>query len=621
MSSEGGGQWRFGQVCLDERLARVTVGATAVDLDRSSYLILHELVHRAGELVDKEALIKVGWPGRVVSDNSLAKAVSRLRHCLGEDGAAIRVVHGYGYKFIAHVMLNSGSDQAPSESTERSDMLPRASSNNRRAWLAGTAAVLLLGLAWVGWQASGQYFGRPKSNPTPSQREASIAVLPFVDLSQNHDQQYLADGLADELLDQLAQSKPLKVASRTSSFAYRQRPADIKVIGRDLGVATVLEGSVRRTGDQLRVTVQLIDTTNGFHLWSQTYDRSVTDLFSVQDDITRAVVTALKVTLLVPIPYQHLSKNAQAYEQYLLGTSLHRGRSADDERRAIAAFEKAIRLDPGFVDAYADLAEVLGGDAFYADTPEQVSAGKQRSLQLVDQAIVLAPNRPDLYVRRADFRYYTAWDFGGGQRDLDIAAKLYRTKNYNQVQNQCRLLMILDRIPEAVAIEERYVAEFPTSEAWTLLGYHYTILGRRDDGRRALERAIAINPNDNHAHWYFGLNDLWAGEPDKALDEFDSSGDGFRFAGMAMAYHDLHETTKSQQALDLLIGKYATSYAYQIATVYAWRGEKENAFAWLDRALARRDASLVYLKFDPLMKALRSDQRYHDWLKRMRLEG
>ena len=620
MSSDGG-QWRFGQVSLDERLARVTVGGIAIDLDRSSYLILHELVLRAGELVDKEALIKIGWPGRVVSDNSLAKAVSRLRQHLGEDGAAIRVVHGYGYKFIANVTQGSLSGQTPSDNTERSNLLPRASSMQRRAWLAGIAATLLLALAWGGWQASRQYGGRSNSNPASLQREASIAVLPFVDLSQNHDQQYLADGLADELLDQLAQAKSLKVASRTSSFLYRQHTDDIKVIGRALGVATVLEGSIRRSGDQLRVTVQLIDTNDGFHLWSQTYDRNLTELFSVQDDITRAVVTALKVTLLVPKPYQHLSKNAQAYDQYLLGASLRRGRTADNERRAIAAFENAIRLDSGFADAYADLADVLGGDALYADTPEQISAGKQRSLVLMDQAIALAPDRPDLYVRRADFRYYTAWDFAGGQRDLDIAAKLYRTTNYNQMQHQCRLLMILDRIPEAVAIEERYVAEFPTSDVWNLLGYHYTILGRRDDARRALDRAIAINPIDDHAHWYFGLNYLWAGEPAKALDEFDRSGDGFRFAGMAMAYHDLHDATKSQQALDLLIGKYATSYAYQIATVYAWRGDKEEAFEWLDRALARRDASLVYLKFDPLMKALHGDRRYDAWLKRMRLES
>jgi TolB-like protein len=442
-----------------------------------------------------------------------------------------------------------------------------------------------------------------------------------MDLSETHDQQYLADGLADELLDQLAQTKSLKVASRTSSFVYRQHPEDIKVVGRDLGVATVLEGSLRRSGNRLRVTVQLIDATNGYHVWSQTYDRNLTELFAVQDDITRAVVTALKVTLLVPTPYQHLSKNAQAYEQYLLGTSIRHGHSADDERRAIAAFENAIRLDPGFADAYADLADALGGDALYADTPEQISAGKQRALQLMDQAIALAPNRPDLYVRRADYRYYTAWDFAGGQRDLDTAAKLYRTSNYNQMQNQCRLLMILDRIPEAVAVEERYVAEFPTSEAWSLLGYHYSILGRHEDAQRALEREIAINPIDNHAHWYFGLHYLWTGEPAKALDEFDRSGDGFRFAGTAMAYHDLHDETKSQQALELLVDKYGTSYAYQIATVYAWQGEKDKAFEWLDRALARRDASLVYLKFDPLMKNLRGDPRYHAWLKRMRLEG
>ncbi len=619
MSSEDGGLWRFGQVCLDERSASVMVADSVVDLDRSSYLILLELSRHAGELIDKDALIKAGWPGRVVSDNSLAKAVSRLRQVLGEDGAAIRVVHGYGYKLVADVTRGSDDSRTPRESHAVADIPTRVAPIRRRAWLAASA-VLMLALAWGGWQASRQYLGQSKATPATAPREASIAVLPFVDLSQTHDQQYLADGLADELLDQLAQSKPLKVAARTSSFVYRQRPSDIKAIGRDLGVATVLEGSLRRSGDHLRVTVQLIDTADGFHVWSQTYDRNLTELFSVQDDIARAVVAALKVTLLAPRPYQHLSRNAQAYEQYLLGTSMRRGRSADDERRAIAAFENAIRLDPGFADAYADLADALGGDALYADTPEQLAAGKQRSLQLMDQAITLAPDRPDLYVRRADFRYYTAWDYEGGQRDLDTAARLYRTSNYNQVQNQCRLLMILDRIPEAVAIEERYAAEFPASDAWNLLGYHYAILGRRDDARRALDREIAINPADNHAHWYYGLNHLWAGEPAKALDAFDRSGDGFRYAGMAMAYHDLRETEKSQQMLDLLIAKYATSYAYQIATVHAWRGDRNKAFEWLDRAFARRDGSLVYLKFDPLMKNLRDDPRYHAWLQRMRLE-
>lgn len=621
MSSTGGGQWRFGQVRLDEESERVTVGRVVVRLDRSSFLILRELLRRAGGLVDKDVLIKVGWPGRVVSDNSLAKAISRLRQSLGEDAAAIRVVHGYGYKLVANVTLDSGGAPTANEPPPNPDLSLRTTAIGLRTWRAVAVVALSLVLAWGGWQARRQFLGHAQDNPAPAPGAASIAVLPFVDLSETHDQQYLADGLADELLDQLAQFKPLKVASRTSSLVYREHPKDIKAVGRDLGVTSVLEGSIRRSGDRLRVTVQLIDAADGFHIWSQSYDRNLTDLFAVQDDIARAVVTALKVTLPVPRSYQHLSQNAQAYEQYLLGTSLRRGRSADDERRAIAAFENATRLDPGFADAFADLADVLGGDALYADTPGQVSAGKQRALTLMDRAIELAPNRPDFYVRRADFRYYTAWDFVGGQRDLDIAAKLYRTSNYNHVQNQCRLLMILNRIPEAVAIEERYVAEFPRSEAWNLLGYHYAILGRHEDARRALEREIAIDPIDNHAHWYFGLHYLWAGEPAKALEEFDRSGDGLRFAGMAMAYHNLHQPTQSRQALDLLVDKYAISYAYQIAAVHAWRGEKDQAFAWLDRALARRDASLVYLKFDPLMQNLRGDPRYRAWLRRMRLES
>ena len=450
----------------------------------------------------------------------------------------------------------------------------------------------------------------------------SIAVLPFADLSQARDQAYFSDGLADELLDQLAKLPQLRVAGRTSSFSFRGKDDDVASIGRKLNVSTVLEGSVRKSGDQIRITVQLINVADGFHLWSETYDRKMTDLFFVQDDIAQSVVAALKLQLL---PGQgvamtrHRTDNPEAYRQWLIGQNMQRSGSSDSDRRAIAAYEKAIAIDPKFATAYISLANVLGGDADYADSASEVAAGKDRSLKLMDQAILLDPDLADSYLARADFLYYTKWDWAGAQRDLDTFARLHPEASFSALVHQSRLFSALGRIREAIALDQRSLELEPLSNSWGLLGYHHAVIGEYPQARQALQRAYELHPMDNHVNWYIGLTSLLEGKPMEAIAEFDRSGGGFRLAGLAMAQFDAGQDQASQQSLDKLKARFGNGYAYQIAAVHAWRGETDAAFEWLERARAQRDASLIYIKFDPLLRKLHGDPRYAAWLMRMKL--
>ncbi len=628
---ERGGRWCFGRGELDESCLQLTVAGQVHELDRSSLELLRCLLRHAGDVVLKETLVQAGWPGRLVSENSLTKAVSRLRHALDDpEGKLLVTVHGYGYRLAAQVhfipapvsseALPPISTAADSPTTLDSPAPTAPRQSRRRLGLLLAALALTLLFYWRPW---GKTDAPPETTGTAAVAgPASIAVLPFLDLSQAHDQQYFSDGLADELLDQLAGLPNLRVAGRTSSFAFRGKDDDVLSIGRKLGVATVLEGSVRKSGERIRITVQLINVADGFHLWSQTYDRRLTDLFEVQDDIARSVVAALRLHLLPDqeaLVTRHRTSNAEAYNQFLLGQQLRRNGRADDDRRAIAAYEQAIVLDPGFATAYAALADLLGGDAEYADTPAEFTAGKLRSLAMLDKAIALDPTLAQSYVARADLRLSTAWDWAGAQRDLDRSAALQPGENLSRAINQCRLLVARGRVPEAIAIEQSLVRSNPTSSAWGPLGYHLAAIGRFEEARHALAQAYKLFPSDNRVNFYLGVQELLQSRPEPAIAAFERSGGAFRLAGLAMAQHSAGRPGPSQLALDTLIRKSATTSAWQIAEVYAWRGERDQAFDWIERAYQQRDAGLIYIRFDPLLANLRGDPRYRNWLQKLHL--
>jgi TolB-like protein len=436
----------------------------------------------------------------------------------------------------------------------------------------------------------------------------SIAVLPFLDMSEKKDQQYFSDGLAEELLDLLAKIPGLRVIARTSSFSFKDKSEDIPTIAKQLNVANILEGSVRKAGSRLRVTTQLIRADTGEDLWSETYDRQLKDVFQVQDEIAGAVVSALKLKL---APGQqasnvHRTSSTEAYNQYLLCRQLGVRARLEDYQRAVAACRKAIELDPGYAAAYAELAVA---EASVADRTVDAAMFLQ-SLALADKAVAMAPNEADGYAARGYLRRFS-WDWTGAQADFEKALAL--DPGDIRVQRRYGLLLgSLGRLPEAIAAIKKATSSDPLSSlSWQLLGGTLIVDRQFAAAHEALQRALDIEPDSNYALYNLGTLQLLENRAADALATFRQIGDDvFSPTGIAMAEHSLGHPKESQQALDALIAKYAQGAGYQIAEIYAWRGEKDHAFEWLDRAYQQHDGGLSGIKEDPVLASLRDDARF-----------
>ncbi len=455
----------------------------------------------------------------------------------------------------------------------------------------------------------------------PVTENPSIAVLPLVDLSEAKDQEYFSDGLSEELINLLAQTPGLQVAGRTSAFSFKGRNEDMKEIGRKLGVAHLLEGSVRKSGDHVRVTVQLIRADTGLHVWSQNYDRELTDVYKLQDEIAAAVVEALKVKLLpgFDAPSQR-SANPEAYTQYLMARQLKSRSSPEAIRNSIAGLQKAIELDPGFAAAWAQLAVTQSWAADYADTPADMAAAQAKAIAAADKAIELDPNLADGYWARGNLRATVTWNWEGAQADMRKALAL-NPGDARILQAYGSLLASMGRLPEAIEVTRKATEAEPLLfSVWQALGYYQEGAGQLDAAQQSQERALALKPKFPFVHFRIGAIALERSRPKDAARAFADSGyEPLQLLGTALSEHDLRHGPQSQQALDALIASYGFNAAYQIAQAYAWRGQSDAAFEWLDRAYAQRDGGLAEVKYDPLMRSLRKDPRYGALLDRMGL--
>ena len=454
--------------------------------------------------------------------------------------------------------------------------------------------------------------------PAPSAiPEKSIAVLPFVNMSSDKEQEYFSDGLSEELIDMLSKVSELRVPARTSSFYFKGKSETIDAVAKQLRVAHLLEGSVRKAGGRLRVTAQLIRADNGYHLWSETYDRDAKDIFKVQDEIASAVVEALKVKL---APTQHVSShrssNTEAYNEYLLGRQLYeRAGDADGFRHAVDAFHKAIALDPLYAAAFAALALSEGWLADWSGD----GAGLQQAEADAERAIALAPEAAEGYAVRGYVRYSFSWDWTGAQADLAKALQLDPASVEAQRQ-YARLMGFIGRLPEALAAEKKAIELDPLSNKnWEDLGRWLMFSRDYPAADRALRRSLEIQPDYSYSLIKLVTLQLLEGQAAEALATARKiTFEPLRLQGVGTAEYSLGHAKESQQALDELIAKLAKVAAYyQIAEVLAWRGEKDKAFEWLDRAYAQRDGGLTALKYDPLLDSLHGDPRYKALLRKL----
>lgn len=450
--------------------------------------------------------------------------------------------------------------------------------------------------------------------------EKSIAVLPFVDMSARKDQEYFSDGLAEALIDLLTQVQDLRVPARTSSFSFKGKSDDIAAIAQKLRVAHVLEGSVRKAGHTIRITAHLIRADNGYHIWSKTYDRNVEDIFKVQDEIAGIVVEALKAKLL---PAQrvlnlHRTEIPEAYEQFLLAKQFYNRRTVDSAPRAARALEQALVLDPNYAAALVLLATSIANQIAEEGDPGHVKA--EQAVAAADKAITLAPDSGEAYSARSYVRLRLQWDWNGAQADAEKALQL--DPRSNEVQRRHSLLLgATGRFSESIAAAQMATEIEPLDvSSWFMLGLSYTAVGESAAGHHALARALELSPESTLATLYMAATELVSGHTTEALaTNGRQQNEAWRWSILAMIEHTLGHPKESQRVLDELINKYGQRTPYRVAVAYAWRGEADFAFGWLEQAYRQRDGALSLIHIEPGLSGVRGDPRYEALLHRMNL--
>jgi TolB-like protein len=458
------------------------------------------------------------------------------------------------------------------------------------------------------------------TNTTKPVSGKSIAVLPFLDLSERRDQEYFSDGLSEELIELLGKTEGLQVIARTSSFYFKGKTEMLETIAEDLKVANVLEGSIRKSGNRLRVTAQLIRVATSEHIWSETFDRDLTDVFKVQDEIASAVVAALKLHLLStesPAARDELrTGNIEAYNQYLRGKESYNHGDQDGYQRAVKAFSAATALDPGYAAAYAGLALA---QFWLADAISDI-AGYESALAAADKAVALAPGLAAGYAARGFVRAAYRFEISGAQADLDRAVAL-RPGDADVLHRSAVVLATVGNLRAAIARERNALALDPLSAEICMRLAFFLVADQQFALARPLyEKSLTIAPNSVRARYNLGNLDLLENRPVQALASFRQTEiQVWRLTGQARAEYSLGHADASRRILDQLIAQHAKTDPSTIATVYAWRGEKDQAFKWAERAYAQRDTGLDWIKIDPVFHSLRSDPRYKALMRKMDL--
>jgi TolB-like protein/tetratricopeptide (TPR) repeat protein len=473
--------------------------------------------------------------------------------------------------------------------------------------LAGLGAVLLLRAAVPGRKAE------PRATP-------SIAVLPFQDMSPGRTQEHLADGIAEEILMELSRVDGLHVAGRTSSFSFKGRSEDLRTLGQKLRVGAVLEGSVRRDAGRLRVTAQLVNVADGYRLWSETYDRGVGELFETEDEIARAVVQALTSRLLAGgagVPRTLRKTIPEAYDLYLQARSVSRRATQDDTERAVTALHRALALDPTYAPAWALLAGRFLVLVDFAESPEVAAAYQARATDAAARALALDPLLSDAHVARAEVRQ-NRYEWAGAREDSERAVAL-APGDPIALFRLASLLGNLGDPQRALPLVRKGLEIDPLHIAgWNLLGSLQLQAGQLDEAARTFDRVLAAVPGAEAANFNRGVVWILRSMPGEALATFQRNpAEMYVLAGTALAQHDLGRRAESDEALRAVSERYGHTMAYQIAEVHAWRGEADQAFAWLDRAVRQNDGGLEQITGDPLLRALHGDPRFPALLARL----
>ena len=656
MSFVGNAAFHIGRWRVDPALDEISRNGKAVKLEPRTMRVLVSLAERPGEVVSINQLLDVVWKDLVVTPDSVYQAVAALRRALGDDPkdpAYIANVHRRGYRLVAPVQVDAQTPdplRPPTEIAAGTDLeeqqLPAqdkleqlapapfdgSQMVKRRLGLryGSILIALLVVAASVLWLTS--RMSRERAAPATAAVDRapgaatnpaalfdppphSIAVLPFVNLSGDPRQQYFSDGLTEELLNSLTRINELQVAARTSSFSFQGEHPDVATVAHKLNVSSVLEGSVRRSGNTIRVTAQLNNAVTGFHVWSQTYDRNLDDILKLQTDIANAVAGALKVTLLGNVSAKIElggTHNPAAFDAYLRGAKAYASaKEGKDLQTAIAAYTEAIRLDPNYALALAGRSKVYTSYATEGATGAPRRATYDKAQADAREAIRLAPELAEGHLALGYFFEDGALDFTQAREAFERALVL-APGDATLLRLSGDFLVSMGRFDEGIAAARRAVALDPLNrKSHLVLGWGLYFARRYREAIRAFADTISVDPAVEEPYGlrglaYYGLDDLVDArsscetKPDHWVTQWC----------LAVVYGKLGRHADAEAALAKYRAMAGDAGAYQYATIYAQWGNRAQALEWLDKAMRLRDSGLVLIKTDPLLDPLRKEPHF-----------
>jgi len=443
--------------------------------------------------------------------------------------------------------------------------------------------------------------------------EKSIAVLAFQDMSQDKDQEYLSDGIAEELLNLLAKIPELRVISRSSAFSYKGKNIKLARVAEELNVAHILEGSVRKANNRVRITAQLIEARSDTQLWSETYDRTLDDIFAIQDEIAAMVVEQLKITLLGATPTVQ-ETNPKAYSLFLQARHLGRQQTAEGFEQSIALYEQGLALDAGYAAAWDGLASIYSDQA--AKGLRLTEEGFALAREAADKALIIDPDYSMSHALLGRIAMVHDNDLAAAARHYERALALDPV-NPNILSNVASMLQNLGRLEQAILLNEYVSTRDPVNPlGHSKLGRAYFYADRWDDSIASYQTALRLSPGFIGARYRIGTALLFKGELEAALVDMQQEGlDGYRLIGLVLAHHALGQAQASDEALAELIEKYEREAPYNIAYGFAFREEADRAFEWLDKAVEYRDSGLAQIVGKPEFRNIQTDPRWLPFLE------
>jgi TolB-like protein/DNA-binding winged helix-turn-helix (wHTH) protein len=590
--------------------------------------VLQLLVQRGGDIVTREEIKSKLWANDTVVDfdQSINATIKTLRRALGDSADNPRYIETLarrGYRLMVSIEYPESVSESAFEmdSQQRKPLAGQMGESAARVqrrikpdwWRSPllVASVILVAVGYISWR----HF---RVTGTTRLGRIMLAVLPFQNLTGDPNKEYLADGLTEETISQLGRLNPgqLGVIARTSVMGYKRKDVRLDQIGRDLSVQFVLENSLRENGDRLRLTVQLIQVKDQTHLWSQDYDYPVRDAIDVEDDVAKAVTREIGVRLTsqrqAELARPH-PVSPEAFEAYFQGRYL-----GQDPDVAAKYFERATQLDSSYALAWVWLSHARYRQADSGRLPTE--EGQRLAREAAERALVLDPNLAEAHEQMGDMKISLDFDWAGANTFYQRAIAL-DPGNARYLRSAAALAVILGHFDEGLTLGRRAV-EIDPLNARTLAGVgelKYRT-GALDEAVADFKRSLELDPQRNPSHIF--LAELYAvqGRSQDALSETEQERTGpLRLEDEAIAYHALGREKESDAALQELITKYHTIDAYQIAEVYAFRKQPDEAFKCLDQAYSQRDGGLIDTKVDPLLKSLYSDPRYVAFLKKLNL--